>query len=301
MGTCTSVSTGHIGIVEKWGKFSNLQKPGCVILVPCRDQMVKVVDMRLRQLYLKCESKTKDNVFVTIEVSVHYRVVKDKVKESYYELSLPKDQIRAYVFDVVRAEVPKKTLDEIFEDKEELALAVKDSLCKTMSTYGYQIVATPVTDIAPDREVKHALNQKQVQKNLRAGMEEKAMADKMVQICNAEARAEEIRIHAQAEADAKFHAGEGLSRQRQAIVDGLAESVKHFKLCNDEVDAKEVMDLIMLTQYFDMMQTIGTSKTGTNTIFIPHNPAAVGDLASQLRQGFLEGAACKDLKQPRKF
>jgi len=223
-----------------------------------------------------------------IEVSVHFRVVKRKVKESYYELDQPADQIRAYVFDVVRAEVPKKTLNEIFVVKEELASAIKNSLEATMGKYGFEIIATPVTDISPDKDVKHALNQKQVQYNLRAGREEKALADKMVQICNAEAQAEEIRIRAQAEADAKYHAGEGLSRQRMAIVDGLSESVRHFQQSNTSVDAKEVMDLIMLTQYFDMMQHIGTSKNGTNTIFIPHNPSAVGDLAGQLRQGFLE-------------
>jgi regulator of protease activity HflC (stomatin/prohibitin superfamily) len=195
------------------------------------------------------------------------------------------------VFDVVRAEVPHKSLDEIFVVKEELSAAIKCALRKTMEKYGFEIVATPVIDIDPDREVKHALNEKTRQLNLRLAMQEKAEADKMVAILKAEGLAETTRIQAAADADSKHKAGEGLSRQRQAIIDGLAESVKHFQEGVADVSSKDVMDLIMITQYFDMMHSIGCAEKGSNTIFIPHSPSSVGDIAQQLRQGFMEGNA----------
>merc|ERR550514_2389801 len=126
----------------------------------------------------------------------------------------------------------------------------------------------------------------------RRAKEQEAEAAKIVQILQAEANAKRITIKAEAEADAKHQSGLGLSRQRQAIVDGLSESVRHFKEGIPEVDSKAVMDLILVTQYFDMMQAIGASKTrGTNTIFIPHNPSNVADIATQIRQGFMESSA----------
>merc|ERR1712146_63782 len=216
----------------------------------------------------------------------------------YYTLSEPEAQIRAYVHDVVRAEVPKKTLDEIFVVKEELSFAIMNQLRATMEKYGFKIEATPVTDIDPDRNVKAALNEKTRCMRLKEAAEETAQGNKIVQVLEAQAQAEEIRIRAAAEADAKHQAGMGLSRQRQAIIDGLSESVRHFRQGVPEADSKAVMDVILLTQYFDMMQAVGTSKNrGTNTMFIPHNPSNVADLTSQIRQGFMESAIPQDTQQ----
>lgn len=291
MGCCISIQSGQVGAVEKWGKFSHVVQPGLNFINPCTSA-VRKVDMRLQQLKVVSVTKTLDNVFVSIEVSIHYRILPEFVKESIYEMSNPEQQIRAYVHDVVRAEVPKKTLDEIFVVKEELAFAIKTQLKTTMEKYGYEINATPVTDIDPDRNVKAALNEKTRQMRLKEAAEETAEGTKIVRTLEAEAHANEIRIRAEAEADAKYQSGLGLSRQRQAIVDGLSESVRHFQEGVPGVDSKTVMDLILVTQYFDMMQHIGTSKTrGTNTIFIPHNPANVADISSQIRQGFMESSA----------
>jgi regulator of protease activity HflC (stomatin/prohibitin superfamily) len=291
MGTIT-VKSGETAIVERFGKFHSVKDAGFHWINPITQKVRCRLDMRLQQLKVNVESKTEDNVFVKITVSVHYRIVKEHVDRAYYEMSNPVEQIRAYVFDVVRSEVPKKTLDEIFIVKEELAAAIKVSLKNTMEKYGFEIMATPVTDIDPDHTVKHALNEKTRQLNLKLAMQEKAEADKMVAILTAEGLAETTRIQAQADADAKHAAGQGLSRQRLAIVDGLAQSVKDFQEGVADVSSKDVMDLIMITQYFDMMHHIGTSKSkGTNTIFIPHSPGAVSDIASQLRNGFLEAKA----------
>jgi len=233
---------------------------------------------------LACESKTKDNVFVHIETSVQYKVTKPE--ESYYKLDDSSSQIRAFVFDVIRAEVPKLTLDEVFEDKERLSKSVKEELTEMLQEYGFLILSTPVTDIDPDANVKRSLNQMNEQRNLKEAMREKAEADAIVKIKNAEAEGAEMRIRAEADAEAKFQAGLGLSRQRKAIVDGLSESVQLFQEGVKDVDAKVVMDLIMITQYFDMMEKIGTAKSkGTNTLFIPNSPGEVHNFAQQLSGG----------------
>merc|ERR1719456_2016147 len=181
------------------------------------------MDMRLQQLKIRCESKTKDNVFVIIQVSIHYRIVQDRVDKAFYELSQPEEQIRAYVFDVVRAEVPRKTLDEIFIVKEELAAAIKVQLQNTMESYGFQIMATPVTDIDPDVNVKAALNERTRQLNLKYAMQEKAEAEKIVAVCKAEGQAETTRIQAQADADAKHAAGQAETTRIQAQADADAK------------------------------------------------------------------------------
>lgn len=296
---CVIVKEGNKTIIERFGRFVEVLEPGFHWRNPIGLKKAKVMNMRLQQLAVKVQSKTRDNVFVDLMVSVHYRVLPDSVDRAYYEMNDPEGQIRAYVFDVVRAEVPHKTLDEIFIVKEELSQAIKIALKNTMEKYGFEIVATPVVDIDPDREVKYALNEKTKQLNLRLAMQEKAQADKMVAILKAEGLAETTRIQAAADADSKHKAGEGLSRQRQAIIDGLAESVKLFQEGVADVSSKDVMDLIMITQYFDMMHSIGTAEKGSNTIFIPHSPSNVGDIAQQLRQGFLEGNAATATKSTR--
>jgi regulator of protease activity HflC (stomatin/prohibitin superfamily) len=241
-------------------------------------------------LNVRCESKTKDNVFVHIEVSVQYKVI-DPVL-SYYKLDDSKAQIRAYVFDVIRSEVPKQTLDQVFEEKENLSRAVQHQLEDMLKEYGFQIRATPVTDIDPDHTVKRSLNQMNEQKNLKDAMREKAESDAIVKIRNAEAVGQEMRIKAEADAEAKYQAGLGLSRQRKAIVDGLSESVQLFQDGVPGVNSKTVMDLIMITQYFDMMEKIGCTKNkGTNALFIPNSAGGVHDFAAQLRQGMMEANA----------
>jgi len=275
------IESGQVGLKERFGKYEKTLDAGCSCLIPCIDTY-NLVNLRVQTINVRCESKTKDNVFVFIETSVQYKVIKPE--ESYYQLDDSKAQIRAFVFDVIRAEVPKLTLDEVFTDKERLSRSVKSELTEMLEAYGFEIMSTPVTDIDPDANVKKSLNKMNEQKNIKEAMKEKAESDAIVKVKNAEAEGAEIRIRAEADAEAKYQAGIGLSRQRQAIVDGLSESVQLFQEGVKGVDAQTVMDLIMITQYFDMMEHIGTSKTkGTNTLFIPNGPGEVHNFSKQLR------------------
>jgi len=284
-----------MGLKERFGAYTEEVQPGCACFCPCIED-VKVVNMRLQSLTVKCESKTKDNVFVMVEVCVQFKVV--DAQKSFYEMDDPINQIRAYVFDVIRSEVPQLCLDEVFLEKEKLSAAVKAQLTEELGSYGFEIVHTPVTDLDPDDTVKRSLNEMMTQKNLKAAMTEKAQADAIVQIELAKAAAEEIRIRAEADAHAKHQSGLGLSMQRKAIVDGLTESVNIFQEGVAGVDAKTVMDLIMVTQYFDMMEKIGCAPNkGTNTLFVPSGPGSVHDFTQQLRQSTMEAQATAPIRQ----
>jgi len=250
------------------------------------------VSLRVESLNVRCETKTKDNVFVEIQVSVQFQIKPDRIVDAYYKLSDPVTQIKAYVYDVIRSEVPTKDLDDLFLVKEELANAIRRELQDSMDKYGFQIIATPVTDIDPDQMVKRAMNEINTNQRLKQAAADKGEAAKILSIKNAEALAEKIRIEAAADADAKAAAGEGLSRQRLAIIRGLQESINAFQDGVDNTDTRQIMDMIIMTQYFDTMKDIG-ANSNQNTLFIPHSVGALSDFATQLRQGILEAGAAK--------
>jgi len=284
MGCCLTVQTQTVGVLENWGRFDHLLTPGCHCINPCGDSIVARVSLRVQQLDVKVETKTSDNVFVQAVVSVQYQVQPETVYEAHYKLSNPESQIRAYVFDVVRATVPTITLDNVFSKKDEIAIAVKQELAKVMESYGYLIVQALVTDIDPDERVKKSMNEINAAARLRAAATDKAEAEKIALIKAAEA-----------DAESKFLSGQGIARQRKAIVDGLRESVLAFADNVEGTTPKDVMDLVLMTQYFDTMKEIaGTSRS--STVFLNHNPGAVGDVASQIREGFL--SAGPGMKQP---
>merc|ERR1719484_299346 len=212
--------------------------------------------MRLRQMEVSCETKTKDNVFVLIRVAVQYQVRTDdeSIQNAHYRLTNPKQQIESYVFDVVRSTVPKIELDDVFTTKEEISTNIKTELESSMASFGYQILASPITDIDPDKEVKRAMNEINKAKRLRLAAQDEGEAVKIKAVKEAEAEAARTEIQAKADAEAKFLAGQGIARQRQAIMEGLRESVNAFKSEAQDVDAKTVMDLMIVTQYFDMMR-----------------------------------------------
>lgn len=296
MGMCFTTQTSTVTIVERFGRYQRTQRPGIGCLwAPCccMDAIGGTLSLKLQQIDVDCDTKTKDNVFVKMRCSVQYLVVPDRVEDAFYQLSDPKHQIKSYIFDVLRAEVPKVTLDELFLVKERMAVAVKDGVGKAMNRFGYEIVATPITDIDPDRGVKAAMNEINRQERLKKAAHDKGEAAKILMIKQAEAAAAKIRIEAQADADAKELAGQGLSRQRQAIVDGLQESVNIFTKGVDGADPTTVMDMIMITQYFDTLKDMGANSR-TNTIFIPHQPGGISDLSNQLRQGIMEASVVND-------
>ncbi|KAG7575611.1 Band 7 domain [Arabidopsis thaliana x Arabidopsis arenosa] len=218
----------------------------------------------------------QDNVFVTVVASIQYRVLVDKASDAFYRLSNPTSQIKAYVFDVIRACVPKLNLDDVFEQKNEIAKSVEEELDKAMTAYGYEILQTLIIDIEPDQQVKRAMNEINAAARMRVAANEKAEAEKIIQIKRAEG-----------EAESKYLSGLGIARQRQAIVDGLRDSVLGFAGNVPGTSAKDVLDMVMMTQYFDTMRDIGaTSKA--SAVFIPHGPGAVSDVATQIRNGLLQ-------------
>lgn len=218
----------------------------------------------------------QDNVFVTVVASVQYRALADKASDAFYKLSNTREQIQSYVFDVIRATVPKLGLDDAFEQKNEIAKAVEEELEKAMSTYGYQIVQTLIVDIEPDDRVKRAMNEINAAARMRVAASEKAEAEKILQIKKAEG-----------EAESKYLAGVGIARQRQAIVDGLRDSVLAFSENVPGTTAKDIMDMVLVTQYFDTMREIGASSK-SSSVFIPHGPGAVKDVSAQIRDGLLQ-------------
>ncbi|KAK4710504.1 hypothetical protein R3W88_005017 [Solanum pinnatisectum] len=277
---CVRVDQSTVAIKERFGKFDDVLEPGCHFLPWCiGSQVAGYLTLRLQQLDVRCETKSKDNVFVTVVASIQYRALADKATDAFYKLSNTRSQIQAYVFDVIRASVPKLDLDDVFEQKNQIAKAVEDELEKAMSAYGYEIVQTLIVDIEPDEHVKRAMNEINAAARLRVAANEKAEAEKIVQIKRAEG-----------DAEAKYLAGLGIARQRQAIVDGLRDSVLGFSVNVPGTTAKDVLDMVLITQYFDTMKEIGaTSKS--SAVFIPHGPGAVSDIAGQIRQGLLQGSA----------
>ncbi|XP_059449603.1 hypersensitive-induced response protein 1 [Corylus avellana] len=277
---CIQVDQSNVVIREHFGKFDDVLEPGCHCLPWCLGyQVAGGLTLRVQQLDVRCETKTKDNVFVNVVASVQYRAIAEKASDAFYRLTNTKEQIQSYVFDVIRASVPKLNLDAVFEQKNEIAKAVEDELEKAMSTYGFEIVQTLIVDIEPDVQVKRAMNEINAAARLRLAANEKAEAEKILQIKRAEG-----------EAESKYLSGLGIARQRQAIVDGLRDSVLAFSENVPGTSAKDVMDMVLVTQYFDTMKEIGASSK-SSSVFIPHGPGAVRDVATQIREGLLQAGS----------
>ncbi|WOK91320.1 hypothetical protein Cni_G00011 [Canna indica] len=274
---CVQVDQSTVAIKESFGKLEDVIPPGCHCMPWFLGKRVAgKLSLRLQQLDVKCETKTKDNVFVNVVASVQYRVLAEKASDAFYKLSNTRSQIQAYVFDVIRASVPKLNLDDAFEQKNDIAKAVEEELEKAMSAYGYEIVQTLIVDIEPDVHVKRAMNEINAAARLSVAANEKAEAEKIIQIKRAEG-----------EAEAKYLSGLGIARQRQAIVDGLRDSVLGFSINVPGTTAKDVMDMVLVTQYFDTMKEIG-AHSKSSAVFIPHGPGAVRDVADQIRDGLLQ-------------
>jgi len=267
-----TISTAEVGIVESWGKFSRLVQPGLGCVLCPMEQLVGRISFRVQQLDVRVETKTLDNVFLTAVVSVQYQVLRENVFQAFYALTNPAQQITAHVYDVLRAQLPTLELDAVFEAKEDLALAVKNALSETFTSYGYQILETLITDLDPDQRVKNAMNEINSSKRLKYAVAERAEGDKILQVKSAEA-----------EAEAKYLSGVGVAKQRKAIVDGLRTSIVEFSENVDGASTKEVMDLLLLTQYFDMVRDVG-SANHCRTTFVPTSKSLGDELRGSLLQ-----------------
>ncbi|KAK4480592.1 hypothetical protein RD792_013670 [Penstemon davidsonii] len=279
---CGCVDQASIGVVEKWGRFDRLAEPGLQFYNPFAGEcLAGILSTRINSLDVKIETKTKDNVFVQMHCSIQYRVIKQNADDAFYELQNPKEQIQSYVFDVVRAHVPKMTLDELFEQKGDVAQAVLEELEKVMGAYGYNIEHILMVDIIPDPYVRRAMNDINAAQRMQLASVYKGEAEKILQIKKAEG-----------EAEAKYLGGVGVARQRQAITDGLRENILNFSDKVEGTSAKEVMDLIMITQYFDTIKELGNGSKNT-TVFLPHGPGHVRDIGDQIRNGMMEAASAQ--------
>lgn len=264
-------------VIQRLGKFNRISTPGFKLKIPFIESVASKENLRIQQLDVDVETKTLDDVFVNLKISVQYRIINDKVYEAFYELEDPHGQIASYIFDEVRAEVPKLGLDDVFSKKDDIALAVRDNISSQMVKYGYKIVKTLITDINPDERVKDSMNK------INAATRDKEAA---VQ----EAEAEKIRIvkRAEAEADSKRLSGEGIAQQRLEIVRGFKESVEDFQKALQEVDPQEIMQFVLMTQYFDTLTAIGANENN-NTVLVPHSPGGMKDFQQQIIEGTFIG------------
>jgi regulator of protease activity HflC (stomatin/prohibitin superfamily) len=274
-GSFFTVRTAEVAIITRFGKFLRVAQPGLNWKSPFFDTVAGSVSLRVNQITLTMETKTRDNVFVTIPISVQNRVRAENVYDAFYKLSDPVAQIKSYVEQVILGHVPGMTLDEVFASQSSIALAVKQELDADMATFGYEIVNVLVTDIIPDEKVKSAMN------DINAAQREQVAA-------NARGEAEKILVvkKAEAEAESKALQGQGIANQRKAIIEGLQVSVEQFQKAVEGASSKEVMQLVLVTQYFDTLKSIGESDK-TNTLFLSHSPAAVKDVADQIMQSML--------------
>jgi len=262
------VRTQEVGVVEDLGNFKKLLDPGLHCIPFPLSQVAGTLSLRIQQLDVTCETKTKDNVFVRVEVAVQYRVITESAFDAYYRLSDPRGQIQSYVFDVVRSTVPRMELDEAFASKKEIASEVLQQLENVMKDYGYEILNALVTDLAPDARVKASMNEINASKRLKEAASHKAEADKVQQVKAAEA-----------DAEARYLSGLGVARQRKAIVEGLQTSIAEFSDTVEGVSSKDVMDILILTQYFDTLGAVGA-----NNLILEHEPASVAMLQAQVNK-----------------
>ena len=259
-------------IVERFGRFLVVRRPGLHIKIPLVDKIAGRLSLRILQLDVIVETKTKDDVFVKLKVSVQYKVIEEKGFDAFYRLDFPQDQITSYVFDVVRAEVPKMILDDVFEKKDEIANAVKSELNDAMSNYGYDIIKALVTDIDPDAEVKTAMNKINAAERQKVAAQYEGDAARILIVEKAKAEAESKRLQ-----------GQGIADQRREIARGLEESVD--VLNNVGINSQEASALIVVTQHYDTLQSVG-GETNSNLILLPNSPQAGSEMLNNMVASF---------------
>jgi regulator of protease activity HflC (stomatin/prohibitin superfamily) len=275
LGSFFTVNTSQIAIITRFGKFLRVADPGLNWKAPYFDTVAGIVSLRVNQITLTMETKTKDNVFVTIPISVQNRVRPEKAYDAFYKLSDPVAQIKSYVEQVILGHVPGMTLDEVFASQSSIAAAVKEELDADMAAFGYEIVNVLVTDIVPDSKVKSAMNDINAAQREQVAASARGEADKILVVKKAEA-----------EAESKALQGQGIANQRKAIIEGLQTSVEQFQKAVEGATSKEVMQLVLVTQYFDTLKSIGESDK-TNTLFLTHSPAAVKEVSDQILESML--------------
>jgi len=277
VGSIYTVKQKSAVIIERLGKFQTVSTAGLRFKIPIIDRKVGTVNLRVMELPVEVETKTLDDVFVRMVVSVQYFVVEspEQIRKSYYKFDNPHRQIQSYVFDSIRSEVPKLILDDVFAEKDKIAVAVKVELHETIKDFGFNILKTLITDIDPDAKVKESMNEINAAKRMKEAAKEYAQAEKIKVVAAAEAEAESKKLQ-----------GEGIADQRIAIANGLKQSVEEVKGAMEEgVTGRDVMNMLFMTQHYDTIAKLG--DTGVNTIFVPYSPSSVGDLQTQIQSSLI--------------
>lgn len=273
-----TVDTAEAAVIQRFGQFVRIAGPGLNFKLPWFENVAGRVNLRVQQFKVEVETKTRDNVFVKVMVSVQYQVIQDKVYQAFYKLQSPGDQITSYVFDAVRSQVPKMAIDDVFEKKDDVADAVKVELSSVMNEFGYVIIKALVTDVDPDAKVKSAMNDINAAQREQVAAQARGEAEKILKVKQAEA-----------EAESKALQGKGIADQRKAIINGLRESVEAFKESIEGTSARDVIALVLMTQYFDTLKEIG-AQDRSNTILIPNSPGAMSEFYQQIQNATLIGS-----------
>ena len=280
-------------IIERLGKFNRVARSGFNLKIPIIDKKAGVVNLKVMELPVEVETKTKDDVFVRLIISVQYYVVETQegISTSFYKFDNPARQIQSYVFDSIRSEVPNMLLDDVFSEKDKIAKAVQVELADTMEEYGFAIIKALITDIDPDQKVKHAMNEINAAKRLKEAAREYAEAEKIKVVAAAEAEAESKKLQ-----------GVGIADQRIAIANGMKQSVEQVKGAMEaDVTGQQVMNMLFMTQHYDTISRL--ADQGVNTIFVPYSPGTVGDLQTQIQSSIIaadtmtKGTQGKDYKK----
>lgn len=277
LGSFFTVETAQVAIVQRLGKFARVAGPGLNWKTPYIESVVQRLSMRVQQFDVQVETKTQDNVFVQIPVSIQYKIIPDSVENAYYKLSDPVKQIESMVYNVVLGHVPKMKLDDTFINQADIASDLRDNLDASMKEYGYSIVKVLISDIVPDPKVKAAMNDINAAQREREATVSRAETNKLLLVKQAEAEAESKRLQ-----------GEGIANQRKAIISGLKDSVEDFAKTVPGSTPQDVMQLVLMTQYFDTLKDIAANDH-SNTLLIPHSPATLTDLFGQLRTAIITG------------
>src|SRR6202051_1384295 len=277
LGSFFTVQTAQVAIVQRLGKFARVAGPGLNWKTPFLETVVQRMSMKVQQFEVQVETKTQDNVFVQIPVSIQYKVMPDAVESAFYKLSDPVKQIESMVYNVVLGHVPKMKLDDTFLNQADIASDLRDNLDGSMKEYGYSIVKVLISDIVPDQKVKAAMNDIKDRKSTREATVSRAETNKLLAVKQAEAEAESKRLQ-----------GEGIANQRRAIIAGLKDSIEDFSKAVAGATPHDVMQLVLITQYFDTLKEIAANDR-TNTVLVPHSPSTIADLFSQFRDTMVTG------------
>ena len=289
------VANDELAAIENCGKFESVREGGCHFIglswCGCGYSNRKI-STRIQANSVRCETKSADDVFLTIQVVVQQEVIKERARDAIYKLTNPKAQIESYVANVIRGEVPKMKLDDVFTQKEELARACRVDVEEKMKEFGFFIHNVLVTDIEPATIVKNAMNEKDANRRLREAASDKGEAEKLLRIKKAEAEAGAVVCAAKADSEAKLLAGQGIARQRGAIIEGLKASLG---AAESEISAERVTELLLITQYFDTLEKMAVGNA--TTVFLPHTPGGLESISEQMRNGFMQGVAGQSMRR----